>query len=257
MEKLKGTGCAEGPHYILGCPCLAFSSEAAVMEAISGLVSSRRGGYTVAINCEKIMRASRDPALIEVIKSSILPVPDGVAAVWGMRWAVRAQSIKVDLPKSILATASRERFSLFMCGATEEVNAMAAARATALYSGIRLVGRLNGFVEEEVLIAAIRDTEPQIVMLAVGSPRQEFLAARLEKRFPHVLFVGCGGAFDVLAGKAKRAPAFFVNNGLEWAYRLYKQPSRLRRQLVIPKFMWRLALQTIRSLLLHPQRPGR
>ena len=77
----------------------------------------------------------------------------------------------------------------------------------------------------------------------MGSPRQELMAKRIIDAVPGVFIVGCGGALDILAGKLKRAPRFMVENNLEWLYRLAKEPSRWRRQLVLPRYMLRLAAE--------------
>jgi len=92
-------------------------------------------------------------------------------------------------------------------------------------------------------------------MVALGSPRQELFAARLTARVPGILAVGCGGALDILSGEKSRAPAFMVDHGLEWLYRLYKEPARLRRQLVLPLFLARLAVEVVRVRLGLARKP--
>lgn len=227
---------------ILGCPCEAFVDLASIRQRLSDLVEGATGGYTVAINAEKIERYSRDPELSRVIDRATLTVPDGGGAVMGLRVLHGIRSIKVDLPRTMFEEAGRHGWTTFMGGAKQDSNEKAVAEAVKQFPGLRVVGAIHGYADQETIMSEISRTGPQIVMLAMGSPRQEILAGKIVAKFPGILVVGCGGAFDILAGKMVRAPRFMVDNYLEWLYRLYKEPSRWRRQLVLPRFLVRLLL---------------
>lgn len=240
---------AEGALNILGCPCLPFDSEGMVKKKLKALVDLRYGGYSVAINAEKIVRRSRDVRLDDVIQGAALPVPDGAGAVLAMRWLHGQRSIKVDTPRCVLEAANEFGWRVFVLGSEESVNAAATSRIASLYPNIKVIGRLNGYADFGVIVEALTGSSPQVALLALGSPKQELLASELKDIIDGVLFIGCGGALDALAGKVRRAPKFFINNSLEWAYRLYMQPSRWRRQLVLPVFLMRLVFEVLRQRL--------
>jgi N-acetylglucosaminyldiphosphoundecaprenol N-acetyl-beta-D-mannosaminyltransferase len=225
---------------ILGCPCETFADMAEVKQRISAIIDASDGGYSVAINAEKIQRYGHDGQLRKIIDAATLRVPDGAGAVLGLRLLYGARSVKVDLPRAVLELSNVKRWRLFVGGASEEVNAAAVRAIKTRYPDIDLVGRINGYVPEAELAAAVRAARPQLMLLAMGSPRQEVVASKLLEGGPGMLVVGCGGALDILAGKLRRAPPFMVENNLEWLYRLYKEPSRWRRQLVLPRYMLRL-----------------
>jgi len=242
---------------VLGCPCVPFADEAAVKEVLRDLVAQGCGGYSVAINAEKIQRFTRDGALRNVIDGATLPVADGAGAVMGLRLLHGAPSAKIDLPRVLLEASDAAGWRLFIGGGGEEVNAGAARTVAARYPGAKVVGRINGYVAEDELIAAVAAASPQVILLAMGSPRQELVAARVIERVSNVFIVGCGGALDILAGTKQRAPRFMVENNLEWLYRLYKEPSRWRRQLVLPRYMLRLVVEAARQRTGYPRRPQR
>lgn len=225
---------------LLGCPCLPFADEAAVKKQLHAIVASGHGGYSVAINAEKIQRYGHDAALRGVIDGAMLPVADGAGAVIGLRLLHGARSAKIDLPRALLEAAQDADWGLFVGGASEASNAAAVQEITRRYPAMRIVGHVDGYVPEAELIDAVASARPQVMLLAMGSPRQELVAKRIIDAVPGVFIVGCGGALDILAGKLKRAPRFMVENNLEWLYRLAKEPSRWRRQLVLPRYMMRL-----------------
>jgi N-acetylglucosaminyldiphosphoundecaprenol N-acetyl-beta-D-mannosaminyltransferase len=150
------------------------------------------------------------------------------------------------MPIAALEGAERHGWRVFVLGASEEVNAAAVAEIRRRYPRLILAGRMNGYEPEEARFAAIAETRPDLVMAALGSPRQELFAARLVERIPGVFVVGCGGALDVLAGRTQRAPRFMVDHGLEWLYRLTKEPYRWRRQRVLPLYLARLMAEALR-----------
>lgn len=236
-------------YSVLGCPCIPFLDAAAAKHALAGIVAKHLGGYSVAINAEKIERSGRDPALREVISGATLPVADGAGAVIGLRLVHGVRSAKIDLPRTVLEASDAGGWRLFVGGASENVNKGAVRAIADRYPGIQIVGRINGYVAEAELLAAVSDARPQIMMLAMGSPRQELIAARIIESVPDVFIIGCGGALDILAGKKQRAPRFMVENNLEWLYRLYQEPSRWRRQLVLLRYIVRLLIETLRVRL--------
>lgn len=221
----------------LGCPCIPLDSLDDAHRQITDLVNTGVCGYSVAINAEKIMLHKRDPGLCEAIEQSSFPYPDGAGAVLALKWLYGKRSIKLDMPKVALYLANANGWRLFVLGSREEVNRDACDAIRQRYPNIQIVGRLNGYESEERILQSLKDASPQLAMVALGSPKQELFACRVKSALNHTFMVGCGGALDVLAGRARRAPDFMVNNNLEWLYRLYKEPSRWRRQLKLVNFI--------------------
>jgi N-acetylglucosaminyldiphosphoundecaprenol N-acetyl-beta-D-mannosaminyltransferase len=189
----------------------------------------------------------RDAKLYEVIEESSFPFTDGAGAVLALKYLYGERSMKLDLPKTALDLANTNKWKLFVLGSQEEVNKTAFERIQRLYPDIQLVGRLNGFESEEEMLRCIKMASPQLVLIGLGSPKQEFLCYRMRKDLDGTFMIGCGGALDVLAGKSKRAPNFMINNNLEWLYRLYKQPSRWRRQLRLVEFLAKVIIERIEN----------
>ncbi|RAJ10522.1 N-acetylglucosaminyldiphosphoundecaprenol N-acetyl-beta-D-mannosaminyltransferase [Chitinophaga skermanii] len=235
---------------IMGCPCYCFESEEAAFLQVQDIIMAKNGGYSVAINAEKVMLYERNEKFRDIIANSVLPSPDGAGAVLGMKLLHKKKSIKLDLPRLILKIADANKLRLFVLGAQEEVNATASENIRKLFPNINIVARRNGFFKEDKEIAdLVAQFQPDIVIMALGSPKQENLAAYLKAFAPSAFFVGCGGALDILAGKVERAPAFYINNNLEWFYRLASQPSRIKRQKVLPVFFFKLMFTVMKKKL--------
>ncbi len=231
---------------VLGCPCFAPGSIEEIETELSRIIDDR-SGYTCAINAEKIMMHMENRGGIrEIVEGSILPYPDGVGAVWGIRRYHGIKTFKVNMPKILLELCNRERRSLFLLGASEDSSCLAYAAISKQYPSINLVGRRNGFelgdpgIQE--LRTELKEKNPDVVLIGMGSPKQEILSHSLSQDRDRGIFVCCGGAIDILAGQKKRAPTFFIDNGLEWAYRLAHEPWRIKRQSVLLRFLARLAL---------------
>jgi N-acetylglucosaminyldiphosphoundecaprenol N-acetyl-beta-D-mannosaminyltransferase len=233
-------------YKLLGAPCLLVESVDDAKTYIKDLIRNGKGGYSVAINAEKIMMYEKRPEMKMVVDGSILPTPDGAGAVLGFKFIHKKRAIKLDLPKTIFQLATTEKYSMFILGAKEDSNEKATEKLKKLYPDINLVGRRNGYFDsEDEITDLLIKANPQIVMLALGSPKQEIFAEKFNKKLPGTLFIGCGGALDILAGKAKRAPKFFIENNLEWFYRLVKEPGRIYRQLILPVFLLKLLIYSI------------
>ncbi len=235
-------------YKILGARCISVKSLESYKNYIKNIISSEKGGYSVAINAEKIMLYQENEAIREIIDNSVLPSPDGVGALIGLKILHKEKAIKVDLPKTILEIADEKEYKLYVLGATKEVNDSAVQTITKRYQNIKIVGYNDGFFKDDKqMINTIVATRPQIIMLALGTPKQELLAVQINNKIPSVLSIGCGGALDVLAGKVKRAPMFFQNMHLEWFYRLMSNPTRIKRQKVLPIFLFKVIIASLKK----------
>lgn len=224
---------------IMGCPCFAVSEDT-LEQQLMHFIENDICGYSVAINAEKIQKYKKDTQLKEVIDGSIYPYPDGAGAVLGIKWLESLASEKINMPIRVLEIANKNKLKVFIVGAKKDVHAEGVAIIKARYPDIDIVGNMHGYNSEKDIISAVCQAKPQFIMLAMGSPRQEIFANKLIQETQKGIAIGCGGALDILAGKLKRAPEFYINNNLEWLYRLVQEPWRWKRQLFLPLFLSKL-----------------
>lgn len=196
----------------------------------------------IAINAEKILHAT--PTTRELINRN-LGYPDGIGAVWSLKKSGAKEAIKipgVELWLNIVKEFYKSK-SFYLIGGKKQVISQTVERLKKEFKGINIVNYRDGYIksknENKELISDIVFQKPDIVFVAMGSPKQELLMEELHKAHP-ALYQGLGGSFDVFTGKVKRAPKWWVNNNLEWAYRLLKQPTRIKRQFHLLKFLYLL-----------------
>ncbi|HQG78358.1 MAG TPA: WecB/TagA/CpsF family glycosyltransferase [Bacteroidales bacterium] len=196
----------------------------------------------IALNAEKILHANGETR--EFINANIA-FSDGIGAVWALRKKGFRNAVKIpgcELWLDIIESARSDK-TFYLVGAQQEVIEKTVATLQSEFPGIRIVNYRNGYLrnglEYQDLINDIVLRKPDVVFVAMGSPRQEELIAQMQEAHTAV-YMGLGGSFDVYAGAVKRAPDWWVRNNLEWAYRLMKQPSRITRQIHLVKFAWML-----------------
>jgi len=234
-------------YKILQAPCFLVEDIDILKQYIINLINNKQGGYSVAINAEKIIMYSKSDNIKNIIDNSILPIPDGAGAVLGFKLLYNKKCLKVDLPKLILEISNENKYNVFLLGSHEKINKLASEKIRQTYPNINIVGRQNGYFDtKEKIINILRKTKPNVVLLALGSPKQEILAYELKDKFPNILFVGCGGALDIISGYKKRAPKIFRDYYLEWLYRLLKEPRRIKRQKVLPIFFFKLVYESFK-----------
>lgn len=200
----------------------------------------------LAVNPEKVMRAQQDSELLEQLRSADLLIPDGVGVVLAARLLGLGHAERVpgsELMPKLCERAASKGYTVFLFGASSEVNQQAVAVLRDRYPGIRIVGSQHGYVKEEEmpsLIARINECQPALLFVALGSPHQELWMSRYFPQLQVKVCQGVGGTFDVIAGRVRRAPKIFRSLHLEWFYRLASNPSRLRRQTALPVFAYRV-----------------
>jgi N-acetylglucosaminyldiphosphoundecaprenol N-acetyl-beta-D-mannosaminyltransferase len=200
----------------------------------------------VTANPEIICRAAADPGLRAAIAAADLVTPDGVGVLWAARrlgQPLRERVTGIDLAQALLAAGEPLGWRVFFLGGRPGVAAEAAARQSACYPGL-VFAHAHGYfrpAEEAALTERIRSFRPQLLLAGLGAPRQEIWLG--EHADVAAVTVGVGGTLDVLAGRKKRAPAWVRRMGWEWLYRLAREPGRLRRQWVLPLFVWRVLRQ--------------
>jgi N-acetylglucosaminyldiphosphoundecaprenol N-acetyl-beta-D-mannosaminyltransferase len=210
------------------------------------------GARIATANLDFLAQASRDATLAADLEASTMVVPDGAPVVWLARRAGAGRVGRVagvDLVARLCEDSGGRQRRVLLYGSTEEVARDAAARLHASDGTARVTGvicppfRPLDAGEEEVERTAIVAARPDIVLVALGCPRQERLIARYFDCAPEAIWIGVGGTFELLSGRKRRAPAFMQAAGLEWVARLSQEPSRLWRRYLLrdAPFFLRLA----------------
>lgn len=216
--------------------CIPFNNYSEIEEYISSHISINKGFYSVAINAEKLIRSDEDDKFSKIVEDSIFPIPDGIAAVLLLK-KKGFKTKKINLPEFIVQYCSDNNLKLALVGATPRNNQLACKNLIKTNKDLNIVLGLDGYKDQENIISEINKCKPEVVLLGLGSPKQEFLAEKLHKTFPDLVIINCGGAIDVFSGLIKRAPVFIQNLNIEWLYRMIIQPTRIRRYLKLIKFL--------------------
>ena len=198
----------------------------------------------VAINAEKILHATNESR--DFINRN-LGYPDGIGAVWALKKKGIKEVVKIpgcELWLNIIKKQYKAK-SFYLVGGKQAVIENTVIKLKAQFEGIHICNFRNGYIktetEELALIEDIKKHKPDIVYVAMGSPKQEKLMERIQKSHDAV-YQGLGGSFDVYIGAVKRAPEWWVKNNMEWTYRLLSQPSRIKRQIHLVRFLVNLHL---------------
>jgi N-acetylglucosaminyldiphosphoundecaprenol N-acetyl-beta-D-mannosaminyltransferase len=225
---------------ILGIPVSAFASYDHALDVIGGRVKTGRKTFCVAINPEKVYRAQRDAELRRTLLDAHVRICDGVGVSFAsvlLHGKPLARCTGIELFFRLIGRARDEGWGVFLLGASARSNAGAAEKLRSLYPGLRIAGRQDGFFKDAgEAVDRVNQSGADLLFVAMGSPRQEFWIRDQMPRLRTPLCMGVGGSFDVLSGEAKWAPAIFRKTGTEWLFRLLSQPSRARRQLVLPLY---------------------
>ena len=195
----------------------------------------------VTPNPEIVQLARRDPEFGRVLSDADLVIPDGVGVVYAAK--ILGRPLKGRVPGIEFAAALMARMAgkgkrLFLLGAKPGVAELAAANLAVEYPGLVVCGTHDGYFQEDAPVAeTIRRARADVVFVCLGAPKQEMWIARNGADTGARLLVGLGGSLDVFAGQVKRAPKAFQKLGLEWFYRLCRQPSRIGRMAKLPLFL--------------------
>lgn len=237
---------------ILGCPVDAMDMEA-TLDRCRHLIRDRRGAYQVSINALKVDLADRDGLFADLLWGSAIASADGQSILWAARLLGRPLPERVngtDLMERLLAAAESEGFSIFILGARSEVLDRAVDRIRERHPRLKLSGSRDGYFapsEEMDVVNEIRESAPDLLFVALPSPRKEEFIATHIGSLNVGLAMGVGGSVEVIAGDRARAPVWMQRRGLEWLFRLVQEPRRMWRR-YLPGSM-RLALHVLRELV--------
>jgi N-acetylglucosaminyldiphosphoundecaprenol N-acetyl-beta-D-mannosaminyltransferase len=203
------------------------------------------GVYQIAtVNPEFLMKARRDSDFRATLHRAALCIPDGIGVVWAARMRgkrLRERVAGSDLAPLLAAEAAQHGWRIFYLGAAPGVAEKTAAILVERYPGLNVAGCYAGSpapAEADAIVAQVRTAQADILLVAYGAPQQDVWLDRNLARTGAAVGIGVGGSFDFIAGVARRAPRWIQRLGLEWLYRLAREPWRWRRQLALPHFVW-------------------
>ncbi|MEQ6390861.1 WecB/TagA/CpsF family glycosyltransferase [Bacillaceae bacterium S4-13-58] len=204
-------------------------------------IEEKKQSFIVAVNPEKIIKAQEDEQLKELINTADYQIPDGVGVLIASKLqggSISNRITGIDLMTVLLEEAAHKAAKVFLYGGKPGVADQASHEISRRYPDIQIVGVLDGYIQEQdILLEEINKANPDILFVALGSPKQEEWIRANKSKLNVSIFQGVGGSFDVFAGNIKRAPALFRRFGLEWLYRLLAEPWRWKRQLALPRFL--------------------
>jgi N-acetylglucosaminyldiphosphoundecaprenol N-acetyl-beta-D-mannosaminyltransferase len=212
-----------------------------------------KGAHVVTLNSEMVMLARKTPELASAIAQAELVIPDGAGVTLSLRLQGKKQPRcpGIELAASLIESMAQELMpkEIFFYGGIPG-RAEAAAQLWQSQFPNLSIRTQHGYLspaEETELCQELSQQQPRLILVGLGAPRQEIWIAQNRHLCPQGIWIGVGGAFDIWGGAKSRAPAWFCEHNLEWLYRLYQEPSRWRRMLVLPSFAWQVFLNRNRS----------
>ncbi len=249
------TGTTESNRlHILGVP-VDPTTFVDLVDTVAGWIASpqKRLHQICTVSPEFVMIAQDNPEFMRVLHDADLCVADGIGLVfasWYLRHPLPERVTGSDGMPLLAARAAREGWKLFLLGAEPGVAERAAQELCRRFPGVQIVGVYAGSPapeEDDELVQRVNASGADILFVAYGAPKQDLWIARNRSCLNVYVAMGVGGTFDFLAGVQVRAPRWMQRLALEWLYRLLQQPSRWRRMLRLPRFVW--------AVLLHREQP--
>ncbi len=220
-------------------------------EAVAKLeqfIAEKTPHLVATANAEMVMLAQKDSELAAILANADLVVPDGAGVVWAARhqgYTMVERVAGYDLAQNLLAQAAVKGYRVFLFGSQSEIVEKAKTVAIERYPGLCIIGTRHGFFtaeDEPAIIQKIKAAKPDILLAALGVPKQEKWLAKNLTKLNVPVCMGVGGTLDVMAGAVKRAPLWMQRTSLEWLFRLLCQPQRAIRMLALPKFALKVIL---------------
>ena len=230
---------------LLGFDIDTFDFEGAVGYA-KDLIINKQGGQVITINPEMIEFGLKNEEFANILHKADLVIPDGVGVKIGLKIkGVNAQRIAgIEFSHRLIEECSKDNFSVGLIGAKPNIIEKAAQNLKSEFENLNISYVQDGyFQEKEAVLAELKEKNPQLLLVAMGSPRQEEFIKEARILLPLSVMIGVGGSFDVWSGEVERAPKIYQKLGIEWVYRTVKEPWRLKRIFpTLPKFLLRVLL---------------
>ena len=206
------------------------------------MIAQRRAAYVVTPNPEIVMTCWENPDAMEAVQNADLVLPDGVGVIYGAKilgTPLKGKLPGIDFAAELMRRLAKSGGRVYLLGAKPGIAEQAGERMKAQFPGLVICGTHDGyFKSDEPIIEEINALQPDLLLVCLGAPKQELWMNRNRPVLKVGLMAGLGGSLDVFAGTVKRAPVFFQKFGLEWFYRLVKEPWRFKRMMKLPKFLF-------------------
>lgn len=220
------------------------------VDRIEAMVGDGKIHQHVVINVDKIVKMESNQALRAAVLDCDMINADGQPVIWVSRILqspLKERVTGIDLFDVLIARCAERGFRPYLVGARQDVVARTVDVLRAKYPKLELAGWRNGYWsvdEEAAVVQEIKRVRPDVLCMAVGSPKQELFLRKWKKEMGVPFVMGVGGSFDVTAGVLKRAPGWMQDSGLEWLFRLAQEPRRLWRRYLIEdmaffRLVWR------------------
>lgn len=216
------------------------------LSVVEGFIVQGQKGVVHTPNSEIVQLCVEQPDYYELINSADLIIPDGSGVILASkilkRPLTKGKVAGVDLAERTLALSAQKGYRVYFLGGKPGVAEMAAEKMTQKYPGLTIAGTRDGYFEKtgpesEAVIRAVNEAGAQVLFVCLGVPAQEVWMRANRDALQVNVMMGLGGSLDVFAGTAKRAPKIFIKLGLEWFYRLLRQPARIGRMMKLPRFL--------------------
>lgn len=219
------------------------------LNRLEDFIVQQKPHQIITANAEMVMAAQEDETFKEILWQGDLVCGDGAGVVWASKQygqPLPERVTGIDLITGFLPKAVEKGYSLFLLGAAPGVAELAGQELEKRYPGLKIVGTEDGYFSkenEQTILTKIKQLKPDILLVALGFPRQEKWIKQHLNYLGVPVAIGVGGTLDVLSGKVERAPVWMQKSNLEWFYRLVKEPKRAIRMLALPKFVWKVLSQ--------------
>lgn len=220
---------------IFGCFVDSLDMEE-TLQVIESFIKEGTPHQHVVVNVDKIVKANRDPDLRNIINKCDLINSDGMPLVWASKLLgkpIKQRVTGIDLFFRLLEKSEKKGWRCYFLGAREHVVSAVIKLAKEMHPDLKIAGYRNGYWshEQEKLVAeSIRESRPDILFVAISSPKKEEFLEHNLKDMGVPFSMGVGGTFDVMIGLTKRAPKWMQNCGMEWFYRFLQEPKRMAKR---------------------------
>ena len=207
----------------------------------------------VTPNAEIGLECRKNQQLLDIVNKSTLVLPDGISIkiaskIIGVPITQKVPGI--EFTEGLCAELSKRQGSIYLFGAKPGVAEIASQKLCEKYPGLKVAGIRNGYFsedEEKEIVDEINKAKPDLLIVCLGAPKQEIFIDKHKDHLPNCVMVGAGGSIDVFADNVKRAPKIFIKLGLEWFYRLCKEPKRFKRIIKLPLYLWYAVLWKLKG----------
>jgi len=226
---------------VLGFDVISYDSER-LIDNIFEDYSNNKQLFIVNINPEIIVSNYKDEQVKNIFNAQKYQIPDGSGIVWASKkkdGKIKERITGIDLMQKICEESQKYNSKIYLYGGKKGIAEKAKEELKKQYTNINVVGTLDGYSDEKEAIEDIKNKEPDIIFVGIGSPKQEeFIIKNKDKLKSAKILMPVGGSFDVISKTKKRAPKWMINYNIEWLYRLLKEPQRIIRQVKLFKYMF-------------------